>query len=226
MSSLDSSAAEDDWIGTAPPTDKPTTTFRIAFNNINGLGSQQYGHSIQQLVESQSALGIDLLGIIEHCLNTEQPRVRNTLQRSLQQHFLGRYVLQINSGQMQTTSAYLPGGTATLLVDRIVGRLESNGRGGDTMGRWSCVTLRRQKQKPLTVYAVYKVNANPPTTLESPHGINNACNWIPNIGITNTQETHSPKILSKPSPTIKHWAMISSSAATSMTLYSSRTPNC
>lgn len=64
MSSLDSSAAEDDWIGTAPPTDKPTTTFRIAFNNINGLGSQQYGHSIQQLVESQSALGIDLLGII------------------------------------------------------------------------------------------------------------------------------------------------------------------
>ena len=161
MSSLDSSAAEDDWIGTAPPTDKPTTTFRIAFNNINGLGSQQYGHSIQQLVESQSALGIDLLGIIEHCLNTEQPRVRNTLQRSLQQHFLGRYVLQINSGQMQTTSAYLPGGTATLLVDRIVGRLESNGRGGDTMGRWSCVTLRRQKQKPLTVYAVYKVNAKP-----------------------------------------------------------------
>jgi hypothetical protein len=24
---------------------------------------------------------------------------------------------------------------------------------------------------------------NPPTTLESPHGINNACNWIPNISI-------------------------------------------
>ena len=29
------------------------------------------------------------------------------------------------------------------------------------MGRWSCVTLRRQKQKRPTVYAVYKVNAKP-----------------------------------------------------------------
>jgi hypothetical protein len=198
MSSLDSSAAEDDWIGNASPTDKPTTTFRIAFNNINGLGSQQYEHSIQQLVESQSPLGIDLLAIIEHFLNTEQPRVRNTLQRSLQQNFLGRYVLQINSGQMQTTSAYLPGGPATLLVDRIVGRLESNGRGGDTMGRWNCVTLRRQKQKPLTLCT--RLMQNPPATLESPRGTNNAYNRIPNIGTTNTQETHSPKILSKPSP--------------------------
>lgn len=161
MSPLDFSAEEDEWIGTAYTIDKSATTFRITFNNINGIGTQNYGNSMQQLAESQSTLGIDILGITEHCINTGQPRVCNTLHKCLKQHFLGRYVLQINSGIMETPSAYLPGGTAILLLDQILGRLESDGRGGDPMGRWSFVTLRRHKQPPLTIYTVYKVNVQP-----------------------------------------------------------------
>jgi hypothetical protein len=70
-----------------------------------------------------------------HESGTHYKRVlNNTLPRPLR-----------HSGQMQTTSAYPPDGTATLLVDRIGGRHESNGRGGDIMGRWSFVTLNRQK---------------------------------------------------------------------------------
>jgi hypothetical protein len=75
--------------------------------------------------------------------------------------FLGRHSLQIDSSNLQTISPYLPGGTAILIVGSLLGRVAPNGKGGDPMGRWSYVTLRRHAQGPLTIYTVYKVNENP-----------------------------------------------------------------
>jgi len=155
------SAADDEWMGPTPAVEPPPHNLRIAFNNINGLGSQQYSHTIQHIADSQRSLEIDILGITEHCLNIGQPRVRNTIHTNLKKHFLGQYILQIDSAQMTTKTAYLPGGTATLLLGNIIGRLEPNGRGGDPLGRWSYITLRRKHRPPITIYTVYKVNARP-----------------------------------------------------------------
>jgi hypothetical protein len=155
------SAADDEWMGPTPAVEPPPHNLRIAFNNINGLGSQQYSHTIQHIADSQRSLEIDILGITEHCINIGQPRVRNTIHTNLKKHFLGQYILQIDSAQMTTKTAYLPGGTATLLLGNIIGRLEPNGRGGDPLGRWSYITLRRKHRPPITIYTVYKVNARP-----------------------------------------------------------------
>jgi hypothetical protein len=149
------------WIGSTITPDSSSHTFRIAFNNVNSLGAHTYSHSIQQLAETQSTLSVDCLGITEHCLNVSQPRVRNTLSQSLKRDFLGRHILQIDSSNLQTLSPYLPGGTAILVVGTLIGRVAPNGRGGDPMGRWSYITLRRHAQHPLTIYTVYKVNENP-----------------------------------------------------------------
>lgn len=149
------------WIGSPVTNEKPPNTFRVVFNNTNGFGSQRYGPFIQQLSESQTTLQVDFLGVTEHGLNSGQPRIRNNLHHHLKQHHLGKYYFQINSSNMETASAYLPGGTAILLLGPIIGRLEPSGNGGDPIGRWSYITLRRRKKPPLTVYIVYKVNVKP-----------------------------------------------------------------
>ncbi len=154
MSAQDTSAAQNSWMGSSMPTEKGADTFRLAYNNINSIGTHHYGHSIQQLAETQSQLDIDVLGFTEHCLNIGQPRVRRNLSISLNQAFLGQHSLQIDSSNLQTLSPYLPGGTAMLSLGKIIGRIVPNGKGGDSMGRWSYITLRRQSQQPLTIFTV------------------------------------------------------------------------
>lgn len=162
MSPWECSAAMNSWIGSpAPNNNKLPNTFRLVFNNINSLGAHQFSHLIQQLAATQSMLDIDFLGFTEHCLNISQPRTRSTLTKSLNQHFLGTHAYQFDSSKLQTISPYLPGGTALVLLGPIFGRIAPNSRGGDPMGRRSYITLTRRAQAPLTIYTVYKVNANP-----------------------------------------------------------------
>lgn len=154
-------SSSNDWMGSPVSSAKPPNTFRLAYNNINSLGSTQYSFSIQQLAATQATLDVDYFGMTEHCLNIGQPRVRSTLTKSLNRDYLGQHVLQIDSANMQTLSPYLPGGTGILLVGPIIGRVAPNGKGGDPMGRWSFVSLRRQGKCPLAIYTVYKVNERP-----------------------------------------------------------------
>jgi hypothetical protein len=136
-------------------------TFRLAFQNVNSLGSSNYSHSIQEFAETQLRLQIDLAGLTEHCLNVSQPKVLNTIQKSLNRHHRGQYAIQMNSADLTTTSPYLPGGTASLLLGDHLTRIDASGRGGDPLGRWSYFTLRRKQLPPLTIYTVYKVNKLP-----------------------------------------------------------------
>ena len=73
--------------------------------------------------------------------------------------------MQIDCGIMTTTTPYLPGGTASLLLGESIGRIEPNGKGGDIMGRWSFISLRRQGLPPLIIYTIYQVNPTPTNTV-------------------------------------------------------------
>ena len=72
-----------------------------------------------------------------------------------------KVVLQIDAGTMVTDNVYLPGGTAMIVTGDTVGRLEPKGQGGDPLGRWSYVHLRRKGKPPVTIYTVYQVCKNP-----------------------------------------------------------------
>lgn len=161
MSNNDLSVGTTEWAGTSITNSKEDNTFRIAFQNVNSLGTSQYTHNIQEIATTQQELQIDYVGITEHCLNLSQPKIRNTIQKSLNRHFLGQFALQMNSSTMNTVSPYLPGGTAALIMGDHITRIDPGGRGGDDKGRWSFFTLRRKKLPPLTIYTVYKVNHHP-----------------------------------------------------------------
>ena len=126
---------QDQWIGDAFNNNKPPTTLRLAFQNINGLGSHQYKHNLSLLVNEQITLDIDIMGMTEHCINTQYQDTLKTLQhQTVRQATREKTTLQIDASDTVTKTRYLPGGTAILLIGNTVGRIEPNGRGGDSMG--------------------------------------------------------------------------------------------
>ena len=54
-----------------------------------------------------------------------------------------------------------PGGTGIIIVGPMTGQLEPQGKGGDSMGRWSYTTFRRQGVPPITIISVYQVCKEP-----------------------------------------------------------------
>jgi hypothetical protein len=153
------------WIGDSFTSDKSTNTVRLAFQNLNGLGTNQYQHQLAILAHEQISLDIDILGMTEHCVNTSHQDILKTLHQAIKQTTNEKTSLQINSSTSQTNHRYLPGGTATLLVGNTVGRVEPNGKGGDPLGRWSYVHLRQKQLKPVTIITIYQVNKQPTNTI-------------------------------------------------------------
>jgi hypothetical protein len=155
--------SEDDsiWIGSRPPHPKEDNTFRIYYSNINGLGSTTYSSAIREIAANQQTRQVDYLGVTEHCININQPKTKSTILQALKSDHLGCFSLQMDSGKMMTTSPYLPGGTAAIILGDPVGRIEPTAKDGDPMGRWSYITLRRSSQPPLIIYTVYQVCAQP-----------------------------------------------------------------
>jgi hypothetical protein len=151
---------ETTWMGQRPQDTKPNNTLRLLFQNVNGLGPQ-YAQQLSILANEQLTLDVDILAITEHCVNVHhrdtQKILHNTLRTSIQE----KTALQIDSSATMTTNCYLPGGTAIMIAGHAVGRLEPNGKGGDKMGRWSYIHLRRQNLPPLTIFSVYQVNPRP-----------------------------------------------------------------
>ena len=157
----DPSLATYQWVGDAFSEDKPTKTLRLAFQNLNGLGSTQYKNQISLLANEQVTLDIDILGMTEHCVNIRHQDTLKNLQQAIRSTTYEKTTLQINASESPTNQRYLPGGTALMLIGNTVGRIEPNGRGGDAMGRWSYVHLRRKKMKPITIITIYQVNRHP-----------------------------------------------------------------
>ena len=153
------------WIGDEFTNDKPPHTLRITFQNINGIGTTHYKQQLTILANDQIALDIDILGMTEHCLHIHHRDTLKNVQQSIRGSTQEKTFLQINASKSLTTQRYLPGGTAILMIGNTVGRIEPQGRGGDRMGRWSFVQLRRKHQQPVTIITAYQVNKNPTNTI-------------------------------------------------------------
>ena len=141
------------WIGQQPNDTKSANTLRLLFQNVNSLGPQ-YAQQMSILANEPLTLDVDILAITEHCVNIHHRDTHKRLHNSLRTSIQEKTVLQIDSSTTMTTNSYLPGGTAILMTGDAVGRLEPNGKGGDKMGRWSFIHLRRQNLPPLTIYSV------------------------------------------------------------------------
>jgi hypothetical protein len=151
----------DGWTGTYRDR-KKANIFRVLFHNVNSLrGKNAYSDSIPTLINDQVNLGIDCQCITEHCLNISFQNTDQLLQQSIRRSTNTKICSQFNSSPTVTSTEYLPGGTAMILTGPTVGRIIPNGKGGDSLGRWTYMSFRRRHCSPVTIISAYQVNKQP-----------------------------------------------------------------
>lgn len=148
------------WQGDNLTGDKDNHTIRIMFHNVNGLPLTGID-GMDMFANEQANLQVDIQGFSEHCLDTTKYHVHQTARDLLRRYYTGQASLQIDSSKETAINTYKPGGTGILLLGDLVGQQEPQGRGGDAMGRWSYIHLRRKAQPPITIISAYQVCPRP-----------------------------------------------------------------
>ena len=152
------------WQGDEVSHDKDDHHIRIMFHNVNGLSSHGV-EGLDMFVNDQANLQVDIQGFTEHCLDTTKFTVSHGAHEKIREHYQGQTALQLDSSSEAAINVYKPGGTGILMLGAVVGRQETQGRGGDPMGRWSYVHLRRKHQAPVTIISAYQVCPRPTNLL-------------------------------------------------------------
>lgn len=116
---------------------------------------------LEFFVHTQATLGVDLQAFSEHCLDTTKFRVYQTAKDILRTTYPTQATIQLSSSFEPATNQYKPGGTGILILGSLTSRLEPNGKGGDTLGRWTYTSFRRKHLPPVTVISVYQVCPRP-----------------------------------------------------------------
>jgi exonuclease III len=142
----------------------------MSFSNVHGIRSTKSSlrHSLSDVIAAHCHFDIQVIGISEHHLPLANSGYKQKVHEAVQQGpHSGRIAYQLNSSQEQSTHAdgRLMGGTGIIAVNDMVGRLEPGGKGGDSMGRWSYMHIRRHRRAPITIISVYQVCLNPTNKL-------------------------------------------------------------
>ena len=155
---------ENIWHGDEITGHKRKGHTRFMFHNIRNL--TLYGTAgLELFIHEQEKLQVDVQAFSEHCLDTTKFHVTQTAKDILRHTYEGTSILRLDSSAEAAVNQYKPGGTGILALGPISGRLESQGSGGDTLGRWSFIHLRRKNGPPVTIISVYQVCPRPTNVL-------------------------------------------------------------
>ena len=156
------------WQGAQPLHDD---SFVICFTNLHGLRTPRtpLTSSLNDLVASTATYSISVLGVSEHQMSLHDPGISQTINQFTRttRHTTPMVCHFDSSAENSAGSGRLMGGTGIMAFNSTVGRLRKQGTGGDSMGRWSYIHLKRHQQPPLTIISIYQVCQTPTNTIGS-----------------------------------------------------------
>jgi hypothetical protein len=138
----------------------------MSFTNIHGLCPKgtKMQDTTNNLVACHQRYDIAICGISEHHIPMKVLSMTQRLHTSMLSSIGGQHVMYRFDSSSEIPSnggTRLMGGTGIVALGHVVGRMEPKGKSGDLMGRWSCLTFRRQRLPPLTIISVYQVCPSP-----------------------------------------------------------------
>ena len=136
-----------------PIQDKPETTIRFAFQNVNGL-SRPCGLALPSEIEAMDEYKIDVIGMAE----TNRPwtlQQRSTYDAYMQMRFLSCRTNYSAAPPISYLDTYQPGGTLLSITGHNTGRIAHSG--SDTMGRYCWYKLRGRRDEGVLVITAYRV---------------------------------------------------------------------
>lgn len=150
------------WKGNKSQTPAEAVT-AIAFQNLHGLltTNSTLDIALNELIDNMDHYNLHMLCVSEHHMATANHRLRKRIHDTIRKIRPGQILHQFHSGPETDRADRLVGGTGIIALGPITGRTQPGGRGGDSMGRWSVIHLRRFQMPPVSIISVYQVCQSP-----------------------------------------------------------------
>lgn len=114
-------------------------------------------NKLQLFMEKFQRLNVSIANIQEHNCNTIQYWIQDQFRKEIIKT-THHHHLELSSSTIPSTTAYKPGGTASIQIGNVTGCKESSGT--DSLGCWSCFRLHGS-YGTITVISTYRVNKRP-----------------------------------------------------------------
>jgi len=134
-------------------------TFRIFFQNINGIQKRNGNLDISTLLQATLQFEIDLFGWTETNTAWKVPQTTLQAKQQITRAFKHNKFITSTTNIATTKSLYLPGGTAMGITGKAITRITDEE--SDPLGRWNRITLQGKQNKKVSIFCVYRVcNSN------------------------------------------------------------------
>jgi hypothetical protein len=135
----------------------PPTTFRIYFQNINGLQYKSHQTRLQPHLEFMKEKDIAISGFAETNTNWHFKQIKKQITSTCQEIFpLTSIAFSDNRFDPPDRSSYLPGGCMQLATGHWIGRIMETIQDPRRMGRWTGHKLRLREGKTLSIITAYR----------------------------------------------------------------------
>lgn len=149
-------------IGDVMATPKADYTTRCMFNNKHGFHLyDRMGGDLGEDCETLRDNGVDYAGFAEPNLDTTKGWIRDKMHRAVSRVFQ-HCKLEYGSSPQTHQHEYKPGGTLTVVVGRLVGRVLDSSH--DYLGRWTRTVFAAKDGRCVTIYNTYQVCKGNPDT--------------------------------------------------------------
>ena len=133
-------------------------TSRFLFGNKNGLQLLDGGVKFSQFCEEAKRVHADHIGLAEPNIDDTWWETNDIIHRTAKRTF-HHVCVDTATSPIQTESRYKPGGTMSMALGNIVGRIIE--RGGDYLGRWSFIRYAGIGHRTVLVVSAYQVCVRP-----------------------------------------------------------------
>ena len=133
---------------------------RFTFQNINGIRPSHLDVDCDKLSEINTELQTSMANFVETKINWRYDNIKNNIKQKLGKGYKNSTLATAHC-DVPVTEIRQAGGVASLITDRLTGRLEQIR--SDKMGRWVAVTLHGIAAKSITVITAYMITQRTPT---------------------------------------------------------------
>jgi hypothetical protein len=131
---------------------------RFLFGNKNGLQLSDGGEKFSLFCEEAKRVHVDHIGLAEPNIDDTWWETNDVVNRTVKRTF-HHVCVDTATSPIITESLYKPGGTMSMAMGNIVGRIIE--RGGDYLGRWSFIRYAGIGHRTIMVVSAYQVCVRP-----------------------------------------------------------------
>ena len=145
---------EQEFIGDMLIEQKPHTTTRCYFQNLNGIGWNTEGGEWPAICEAMAAIHVDIFCCAEINRDVKQRNIKDKIT-SINNSYFKHHRYVASTSKWTPVGTYKPGGTAIMAVEATTTLVQRTTR--DRMGRWAAIRLLGENNTGVTVISAYQV---------------------------------------------------------------------